>query len=39
MTEWMLAHPWMTFFGWCWATFWVGIGLGAEKSKTLSLFS
>ena len=19
MISWMTAHPWMTFFGWCWA--------------------
>ena len=19
MIEWMTAHPWLTFFGWCWA--------------------
>lgn len=26
MTEWMLAHPWMTFIGWCWGIMWVSMG-------------
>lgn len=27
MTEWMLAHPYLAFIGWCWAWFWFSIGL------------
>lgn len=27
MTEWMLAHPWLTFFGWWWAWFFFWMGM------------
>jgi hypothetical protein len=30
MTDWMTAHPWMTFWGWCFA--WWMIGGGALRS-------
>lgn len=27
MIEWMTAHPWLSFAGWCWAWFWFSMGL------------